>query len=158
MKRDKNLETLSWEHHDGLVVVFRLEKGLRNKTHPKIMVEYLLHIWDHALQHHFWQEEQTIKQHLQHTQDGKKLIDQMLEEHTTFKNMIEKLYHNDGDQRTILSEFAQRLNGHIRFEERELFPAAEEIIPNDKIIQIGKFLHEQHQPGNKEWDPKFWQD
>ena len=61
MKRDKNLETLSWEHHDGLVLAFRLEKGIKNNVDINIISDYLQHNWDQGLSHHFWQEERSLK-------------------------------------------------------------------------------------------------
>jgi hemerythrin-like domain-containing protein len=158
MKRDKNLETLSWEHHDGLVVAFRVEKGLNNQTNPKVMTDYLSHIWDHALQHHFWQEEAALMPHLQQTEEGNKLLSQMINEHIMLKNLLAKLQQSETNQTPILKEFSGLLNEHIRFEERILFPLAEQAIPAEKMAQIGKFLHQQHRPGNKEWKPSFWKE
>lgn len=158
MKRDKNLETLSWEHHDGLVVAFRVEKGLNNQTNPKVMIEYLSHIWDHALQHHFWQEEAALMPHLQHIEEGNKLLSQMINEHNMLKNLIAKLQQSETNQKTILKDFSRMLNDHIRFEERILFPLAERAISAEKMAQIGKFLHRQHRPGNNDWKPSFWKE
>ena len=60
MKRNSNLQTLSWEHHDGLVLAFRIERGLRKNSDPGLIRSYLLHAWEKDLTHHFWQEEEIL--------------------------------------------------------------------------------------------------
>jgi iron-sulfur cluster repair protein YtfE (RIC family) len=156
MKRNKNLETLSWEHHDGLVVAFRVEKGINNQTNPKVMVEYLSHIWDHTLQHHFWQEEAALMPHLQQIEEGNKLISKMINDHIMLKSLLTNLQHSETNQEATLKDFSYLLSEHIRFEERILFPLAEKMMPAEKLAQIGKFLHQQHRPGNKDWTLAFW--
>ena len=156
MKRDKNLETLSWEHHDGLVLAYRLEKGMRNNVDASLISDYLLHIWDHGLRHHFWQEEQSLQAPLKEFIKGWELLQQMLAEHDQFKHLITKIRSNSKDMKSIIEKFYINLNQHIRFEERKLFPIVEEHASIKALKKIGIFLHEHHKPGNKEWQPEFW--
>lgn len=157
MKRNQNLETLSWEHHDGLVVAFRLQQGVKKGIDSKILSNYILNIWEHALQHHFWQEEEIIGSNLKENSEGKKMLSQMLEEHHKITNLIKELKQNKDDYSNIL-KFAEMLNKHIRFEERKLFPLVENLVPKNELAGIGTFLHENHQSGNKDWEPRFWQE
>lgn len=156
MKRIKELETLSWEHHDGLVVAFRLQKGLQNKADLQIMKNYLLETWENALTHHFWQEEETLVTTLQNNSAGRDLLKQMKEQHTFFHNLIEKLRKQQGDVGEMLASFADRLNSHIRFEERQLFPFIEQNASQQELRLIGFFLHSHHRKDNKKCTPQFW--
>ena len=156
MKRDKNLETLSWEHHDGLVLAFRLEKGIKNNVDTSLISDYLLHIWDHSLRHHFWQEEQFLQPTLRKLTKGRELLNQMVEEHDQFKNLIAKIRSNGKDMKSSIEQFYEDLNQHIRFEERKLFPMVEELASTEALEKMGIFLHEHHKPGKKEWQPEFW--
>ena len=52
MKRDKNLETLSWEHHDALVSASRLKRGVEKKADVSHMRDFLLYVWENDLPHH----------------------------------------------------------------------------------------------------------
>jgi hemerythrin-like domain-containing protein len=158
MKRDKNLETLSWEHHDGLVLAFRLEKGIKNNVDTNIISDYLLHNWDHGLGHHFWQEEQSLITPLRKFEIGRELLHQMTVEHDQLKNLISDVISNGKDIKSNIAQFYQCLNQHIRFEERQLFPLVQEIVSSGALVKIGNFLHEQHKPGKKEWQPEFWKD
>ena len=94
MKRNKNLETLSWEHHEGLVLAFRLERGLKTNVDIKLVTDYLLFVWDQILKHHFWQEEQTLQQPLQRSQDGQLLLKQMMNEHRQFNDLVKIIRQN----------------------------------------------------------------
>lgn len=156
MKRDKNLETLSWEHHDGLVLAFRLEKGIKNNVDTSIISDYLLHIWDYDLRHHFWQEEQFLQPTLRKLNEGRELLNQMVVEHDQFKNLIAKIRSNGKDMKSSIEQFYEDLNKHIRFEERKLFPMVEELASTEALEIMGVFLHEHHKSGNKEWQPEFW--
>lgn len=151
MKRNENLKTLSWEHHDGLVASFRLKLGLKKSANPEEMVKYIFHIWESNLEHHFWQEEQTLL----NLRIEPKYIQQMKSEHERFRRLIENL-KEDSKNINIIEEFAELLNKHIRFEERTLYPLVEKEIDSDKLNEIGKFLKEQHIDTCEVWNNEFW--
>jgi len=156
MKRNKNLEYLSWEHHDGLVAIFRLREGLRNGTETTIILEYLLHVWENALTHHFRMEEEVFGSHLKLEQDEERLLIRMMEEHAVFRNLVQQI--EDNPSSSNIKEFADLLKRHIRFEERELFPFMEKELSDEKLAEIGKFLDAHYKPGDQNWEPRFWQD
>ena len=156
MKRKKELLPLSWEHHDGLVFVFRLQQGIKNSAPVKDMREYILHTWDNALNHHFWQEEQSLNSVLEKTEKGNELLHQMLEDHEHFKKEIEYLRSEENPDTKRLLNFAERLNKHIRIEERDLFPFLEKTIEPAMLEQIGHFLIEHHEKPEKCWSETFW--
>jgi hemerythrin-like domain-containing protein len=156
MKRNENLKTLSWEHHDGLVVAFRLQQGLKKGAAIPDMARYILHIWDNTLRDHFQREEQTINPNLEQRREGKPLVEQMMGEHKSFKNIITQI-KNDQTGRNSIDEFAKLLNHHIRFEERELFPMLERLATKEELAKIGQALGQIHHRACNAWQPRFWQ-
>ena len=155
MKRNENLKTLSWEHHDGLVASFRLQQGIKNKTNTKEMVDYILHTWNKILEHHFWQEEQVISKKKINSKNAEEAISKMLVEHDQIKKLVDKIKINPSNEK-LINEFAELLNKHIRFEERELFPLFEQETSKDELTQVGKFLREHHTQSCEIWPNQFW--
>ena len=155
MKRNENLKTLSWEHHDGLVVSFRLQQGLKKNAKSDEMSEYILHIWNSMLEHHFLQEEQTITPNFKKSAKGIEFVNQMMDDHEKFRRLIKKI---EGDMANpqIIEEFALLLNQHIRFEERQLFPLFEQEVDLKKMQEVGNFLKRNHNPSCEVWPNQFW--
>ena len=144
MKRDTSLKTLSWEHHDGLVLTFRIERGLKYNRDPQLIRTYLLHAWDTDLSHHFWQEEQVLPAALEKSEEGAALLAEMVRDHKWFAGLVEQLRSRNRGWEEDLRQFAERLNAHIRFEERELFPFLEHHAGRNELNRIGGFLQKQH--------------
>ncbi len=158
MKRHKSLETLSFEHHDALVVALRIKKGLSKHIDLQPVAEYALHIYKEHLRHHFEQEEKTLQEPLLGNPESVTAIERMMDEHERFAEIIEFLELQKGERKQLLKEFAELLEAHIRFEERTLFPLAEKIIPEGQLETISAFLHKEHRPINKDWAIEFWKD
>ena len=155
MKRNENLKTLSWEHHDGLVVSFRLQQGLKKNAKSEEMSKYILHIWNDMLENHFRQEEHTITPKIMRSEKGIGFVNQMMEEHEKIRKLINKI-ESDRTNTQIIEEFALLLNQHIRFEERQLFPLFEQEAGHEKLQEVGRFLKEHHNPSCEVWPSQFW--
>ncbi|MEJ2054341.1 MAG: hemerythrin domain-containing protein [Calditrichaceae bacterium] len=156
MKRKNELITLSWEHHDGLLFAFRLQQGLKYSAGIEEIREYTLHTWDNALNHHFWQEEQSLAGVLDFNETGRDLLNRMQSDHEYFRSQIEDIRSKVNLVPAKFNEFADRLNQHIRFEERELFPFLEKQVLPETLKDIGAFLDEHHQNSDKCWKNEFW--
>ena len=157
MKRSYALETLSWEHHNGLVLAFRLEQGLQFGTSLQELKNYLLHVWQSALRFQFQVEEnylliEACKQVLQ--EDFKR----MCEEHQEFYSLIKSLKHCEKEEKInqMINSFYHKLKDHIRFEEREFFPKVEKALSKIDARQLGQKLHELHEPVDLSWPVEFW--
>jgi len=102
------------------------------------------------LQEHFNEEEQILAPHLP---PGNELLQQMLDEHQEIEAMIH-INENIPDE-SLLAKLAQSIDDHIRFEERQLFPYAEKVIPEKELSSIyEQLLKEAAQCKN--WDNEFW--
>jgi hypothetical protein len=53
MKRDVHLQPLSRQHHNALMAVLLLKKGVQKQADVTVMKDFILFIWEHELVHHF---------------------------------------------------------------------------------------------------------
>ncbi|MDB5207556.1 MAG: hemerythrin protein [Flavisolibacter sp.] len=149
IKRSKELAPLSREHHEGLLLGWKIKQGLKNGTDHKLISQYIQWFWDAELSAHFKKEEQVLAVHLP---DENEWVMKMFADHED----IEALIHVNRmiPDEDIFLQIADALNEHIRFEERILFPYAETLIPQkDKETIYDELIKtEQH----KDWEQEFW--
>ncbi|HHE54617.1 MAG TPA: hemerythrin domain-containing protein [Caldithrix abyssi] len=157
MKRSYALETLSWEHHNGLVLSFRLERGLQLGVEINELKKYLLHVWQSALRFHFQVEEnylfiEACKEELQDD------FNRMCSEHQEFYSIIKSLKYCEDEKKIdqLINNFYQKIKDHIRFEEREFFPKVEKALSKIDARQLGQKLHDLHEPVDLSWPVEFW--
>jgi hemerythrin-like domain-containing protein len=119
MKRDTALRDLSSEHHTGLVLVRRIRK----QTAPTEAAASAR--WDEVrerfaseLEPHFQKEENGLLPMLRAIGESA-LVERTLREHEAMRRLVA-----DGGAKDLL-RFAQWLDDHIRFEEKELFEVAQ---------------------------------
>lgn len=147
IRRSEALAPLSREHHEGLLLVWKIRQGLKNGTPLADIVAYVNWFWQHHLQPHFRQEEDLL---VPMAPDNEH-IRQMLREHLQLRNTMESGNFTEGS----LLETAQLLNDHIRFEERVLFPEIEKMATAEQLAAISEDLHQE--PATKEtWHDEFW--
>ena len=60
MQRNKNLQPLSRQHHNGLLMVLLLSKGVRKQANIQVMADFILDAWQKELQQHFKMEEEFL--------------------------------------------------------------------------------------------------
>ena len=126
IKRSEQLAPLSRDHHEGL-----------------------LFVWKIHLQEHFKEEEQILAPSIL----GNELVKRMLDEHQNIEALIQ-INENIADE-ILLGQLADAVNDHIRFEERELFPYAERMIPVEKLNSIHvQLLKPKVQC--EQWQNEFW--
>ena len=121
------------------------------------MKQYLLHVWQAALQLHFNIEETylLVPKFSRHLSEH---LQQMQNEHQQFSFLIEKInsLHSEKTILNYMKQFYEKLKVLIRFEERELFPAIEKILSETEARQLGVKLHDLHKPIDLSWPNEFW--
>jgi hemerythrin-like domain-containing protein len=128
MRRSRELKPLSSEHHQALLVAFQLKKGLAGHSEsagaPKDLPGLL------ALARRF--EDQVFRTHTRAEEDvlGQFLpagdMKRLKAEHAEMSRLLESARSaRPPELRAALNAFADLLERHIRWEERELFPYAE---------------------------------
>lgn len=131
-KNNRHLIPLSWEHHYGLVLAQRIRLGLRKKADPAIITSYFLHFWAQYIQPHFEAEERVL---LPAMKADHPVMLRLEEEHKDIRALVDSLRKEVQAERLseLLQSFADKLTLHIRYEEKVVFPLAEEMIPEEMI-------------------------
>src|SRR5215831_7505562 len=106
IKRSKQLISLSKEHHDALLFIWKIRQGLKNNTPLSTITDYVKWFWQNHLVEHFEQEEKVLLPHLPKVDT---LSTQLLAEHTLIRSMLAKEFNNNS-----ISEFADFLENHVR--------------------------------------------
>jgi hemerythrin-like domain-containing protein len=154
IKRNKNLVLLSHDHHDGLMIVWKIRQGFRFLISNVRIADFIVNAFATHLQPHFIEEEELLFVQLS-PQDELRIKAEG--EHAAIRNKVAALQPTSEAKVEDLEEFAKLLEEHIRFEERTLFPYIEQHINDEDLEKIGAALKLQHT--NKcafTWEDKFW--
>lgn len=131
MKRHAALLQHSREHHYGLKLA-RLARFAADSGSPEAITEAAQTIGEqfaNRLEPHFHEEEMGLLVELAAIgQDA--LVQRTLAEHTELRELNRRLAVDPQDV-TAMSLFATLLHDHVRFEERELFETAQELLYPD---------------------------
>lgn len=130
MKRCSALRNLSNEHHQGLVLAKRAKRAAGTEDAQRVW-QGIRERFAAELEPHFRAEETGLLPALERLgKDG--LVQQTLDEHTALRRLISE------DSAQAMTGFAELLERHIRFEERELFETAQQELPP---AQLDKLAH-----------------
>ena len=82
------------------------------------------------------------------------LQNQMEKEHREISRLIGSI--NQSNNQQLLSDFADALYKHIRFEERSVFPYLEEHLSDEQMDTIGLELSQHHHKEDDDYEDEFW--
>lgn len=153
IKRSQAIVPLSRDHHNGLLLCWKIRTGLKNNISIDRIAAYIIHVFDTELYEHFYQEEKYLFPLI--PSDNPKNI-QAHKEHISICNQI-NILRNKVTDKAALSIIADELEAHIRFEERDLFNYIEQHADTLKLETAGKLLQELHEIScSDNWDDEFW--
>lgn len=156
IKRSKELVLLSREHHDGLLLCWKIRTGLKKEVNSERIKAYVQYFWDTDLKEHFRREEEYLFSQLP-GDDIMKI--KAMAQHNSIRELLTLLNKSSGSLTEIglLEKLASELDDHIRFEERELFNHIEQTLRPDKLSIIGKLLDQvDGEYCVAEWSDEFW--
>jgi iron-sulfur cluster repair protein YtfE (RIC family) len=156
MKRNKNLYPLSHQHHNGLMAVLLLEKGVKKNAELKIMNDFILYCWNEELNHHFIAEEEQLNPEQLQIPQFQELYSRMLSEHILIREIVNAIKQGKESTEQIVS-FHTLLEDHIRFEERILFPFLEEHATENALAGIGEHIGHLTNGNCNNYLVKFWE-
>lgn len=130
MKRDPRLRGLSSEHHQALV----LARALLAAVDAGVFMEDLASRFREELEPHFQVEERWLLPGLD-AAGAHDLVARTLEDHAFLRSHVEAAQRGDPE---AMAAFAVRLQEHVRFEERTLFPACEVLLPGELLEAVAK--------------------
>jgi len=124
MKRSPALVQLSREHHTALSLALRIEKADGDSALAEIAAT-LPALFRGELEPHFLEEERTLLPRLAEAGETE-AVARTLREHAELRDLVKAVQQGSAP---ALAEFGALLRAHVRFEERELFPLAERVLP-----------------------------
>jgi iron-sulfur cluster repair protein YtfE (RIC family) len=140
MKRHQSLFPLSHDHHHALVQALNLDKvgGGDDQAGLREAAARFADFWKSDLQRHFAQEERIVLPLLAKYKAADAVeIEDTLEQHSAIARLIdelnEKLARREMIEASLLTNLAESLRRHIRYEESELFPAVEASVPDEEL-------------------------
>src|SRR5262245_35656975 len=123
MKRDRRLQGLTSDHHRALVLASRVARGWEQDG--AALAADVRQAFETSLAAHFLVEEELLLPALEAVGLGP-LAERTRSDHAAMRRHLEAAERGDHER---LRELAAVLEEHVRFEERELFPAAEARLP-----------------------------
>jgi len=121
VKRSLHLVPLSREHHTALTLARRIHTHAGDAAWMEVLAQQVRDSTAELLVH-FAQEESLFLPRMLELQPA--LNQQLSDEHARLRAYMERISLGDRDS---MPEFATLLIAHVRFEERELFPAFERL-------------------------------
>lgn len=150
IKRSPQLTPLSKDHHEGLLLVWKIRQGLRNHTPLQEIGDYVNWFWQQHLAEHFREEEEIVASYLPADDPG---VRRMNEEHQELEALVH--INESVTDEALLEKFAGLLNDHIRFEEREFFPYIEKTVAVEKLDELFEKLTKENR-SKATWKNEFW--
>ncbi|WP_143960923.1 hemerythrin domain-containing protein [Litoribacter populi] len=154
LKRHAALVPLSRDHHFGLLLSWKIKKGLNVGFEKERIVRYLEYFFAEHLEPHFELEEKYIFTFLDEDHPMRTVAERQHKDLRTKVEGINNLPKGVGEE---LSDFAEKLEEHIRFEERELFEHIQQVIPEDKLEELEEKLAFIHRKVEDTWSDRFWE-
>lgn len=153
IKRHPALVKLSKDHHFGLLLGWKVKKGINNNIDASRIANYILAFADAELLPHFNEEEEDLFSLLS-SADNMRLRAEA--EHAGIKQWLRQLKAGDYTLEDLVS-FTEELSAHIRFEERQLFPYIE-AHQNFETYINAVIAHTQHTriDFDAQWPDHFW--
>jgi hemerythrin-like domain-containing protein len=124
MKRHQQLQELSREHHSALKLALHAKRAALSGDSAQISASAsaCIHAFGLELNPHFVAEETALLPLL--AKEGEHaLVQRTLGEHAAMRTLVQQL---EQPSASVLGDFAELLNAHVRFEERELFAVAQQ--------------------------------
>ena len=127
MKRHRALITLSHDHHHALVEARRLRQAADRGEDPADAAAAFVRFFRTSSVPHFREEEETIFPFVVQADEARPLLVQALLEHQELHALTAALEDGGNDVRATMRDLGERLEAHVRLEERELFPLIERL-------------------------------
>ncbi|GAB4327838.1 MAG: hypothetical protein Kow0074_23360 [Candidatus Zixiibacteriota bacterium] len=148
MKRDKNLHPLSWEHHHALTSVVLTRRHIKDNAPRERLAqtagEFVGFHRDNLLPHFRHEEEVVLPLYLNHVPESDPDVLRLLTDHVVLHRLVGVVWRvakGDGDLVPALTALTDRLEAHVRFEERELFPKIEAALTAEELASVGEELY-----------------
>jgi hemerythrin-like domain-containing protein len=135
MKRSDALAPLSRQHHQGLAVALKLKRADADSAAAARVA--FLEFWDSEGREHFQIEEEVLlPAYARHGEPDHPAVVRVLVEHVDLRRRGQDLAAASEADPSVLCDLGERLERHIRHEERVLFPLVEAALPEAELAQV----------------------
>lgn len=147
IKRDKNIQPLSRDHHHTLLLCWKFRKGFSKGIDPMRMKTYTDWFFESHVLPHFKIEEKYLFPVL-----GKEdaMVKRALAEHRRLK----RLFRDEKAVERSLHLIEEELDLHVRFEERELFNKIQAAATEEQLALINE--HHKDEKFQENSQDEFW--
>ena len=140
-RRHESLIPLSHEHHDALLLVWRLRTGDLSKREPELRAKHVSAFFEYRLTNHLKLEEELLFPAFRPVLGVEAtLIDVLLSDHRELRAKAAAIKTGAHDQ---VDSFCVLLERHIRTEERKLFVLAENRMKPAEMAELGRQIKAQ---------------
>lgn len=151
IKRSKYIIKLSRDHNASLLFCWKIRQGKKLGVDGERIKPYVAYFAKDHMAPHF-EEEETI---LFSSVSEDELVKQAVSEHQLIYKLVDQVRSAEGAELDeSLLKLADTVDGHVRFEERTLFPHLEKLIPEPQLKQISEKL--DHEPEKDTFGDEFW--
>ena len=126
MKRLQALTPLSHDHHHALVEARRLRRAADRDDDPSGAATAFARFFRASSVPHFREEEEALFPLIVDVEEARVLLVQALLDHQHLHALVAAL-EAGRDVRATMRELGERLEAHVRLEERQLFPLIERV-------------------------------
>jgi hemerythrin-like domain-containing protein len=146
VKRSDALAPLSRDHHVGLVAAQRLRR-VTDATAPGARDDFLAYWREHGQRHFRVEEDVLLPWFARHGDAGHEAVVRALVDHVAVRAMALQLESAAAVPAERLHELGELLHGHIRHEERTLFPLIEAAVPGDELPALASRVERAERDG-----------
>jgi hemerythrin-like domain-containing protein len=115
----------------------RLKRGDTAYPETTDMAGSIERLWKEELAEHFTEEEEHLFPLPDYPDAVRSMVERALDEHRRMRELVERSARGEDVEETA-RQLGLLLEAHIRFEERELFPAIQEVLSEEVIQRVGK--------------------
>lgn len=147
IKRNKDLQWLSRDHHYSLLLCWKIRTGFSKNIAIERIKCYTNWFFEHHIEPHFEMEEKHLFPILGNSNEP---VKKAIAEH----RRLRRLFKDTEDINKSLSLIEEELEKHIRFEERILFNEIQKEASNEQLKTISKLHSDEKFRDNI--DDEFW--
>jgi len=142
MKRHEALERLSRDHHQALFQAMRLKRATED-TAGDVLGDFL-DFWFSVGHLHFRAEEEVLlPAYSAYADASREEVVRVLVDHIEIRRAAHELGAlTDDPEPERLKALGERLDAHVRHEERVLFPLIEDALPDDELVRVARGVEE----------------
>ena len=151
IKRSPEIAALSRDHHHTLLLSWKIRQGTKRNVETGRIAAYALHFYDTHIKEHFLEEEVLLFSKLP---ENDELRTRAINEHHQLRALFGSLTGIPVEYEQLL-QLGDKLDQHVRFEERTLFPHIEKTFSTEELQQVGLALAGKGVAAPS-WDDEFW--